>query len=166
MKKILLLLVSVLCTISTYGQTDSQLAYSRVNTVTKVGDTLVVKLQYFEGKDADDVATAPTLYQFDFQYNNKLLNKIKTTWQPTSTSAQKAINSWNGYKFSIDSDKNQTDFDGQYASWLAGDASYTTNSDWSVERVTYQDVTALETGQEFVKYEFIIKDKANSNYSD
>ena len=166
MKKILLLLVSVLCTISTYGQTDSQLAYSRVNTVTKVGDTLVVKLQYFEGKDADDVATTPTLYQFDFQYNNKLLNKIKTTWQPTSTSAQKAINSWNGYKFSIDSDKNQTDFDGQYASWLAGDASYTTNSDWSVERVTYQDVTALETGQEFVKYEFIIKDKANSNYSD
>ena len=78
MKKILLLLVSVLCTISTYGQTDSQLAYSRVNTVTKVGDTLVVKLQYFEGKDANDVATAPTLYQFDFQYNNKLLNKIKT----------------------------------------------------------------------------------------
>ena len=165
-RSILLLLVSVLCTISTYGQTDSQLAYSRVNTVTKVGDTLVVKLQYFEGKDADDVATAPTLYQFDFQYNNKLLNKIKTTWQPTSTSAQKAINSWNGYKFSIDSDKNQTDFDGQYASWLAGDASYTTNSDWTVERVTFQDVTALETGQEFVKYEFIIKDKANSNYSD
>lgn len=166
MKKLLTLLIILLCTFSGFGQTDSKLDYSRVNTVTKVGDTLVVKLQYFEGTDANNTATAPTLYQFDFQYNNKLLNKIKTTWQPSSTSAQKAINSWNGYKFAIHDTKDQTDFDGQYLSWLAGDASYTTNADWTVERVTYQDVTALENGQEFVKYEFIIKDKANSNYTD
>lgn len=163
MKKLLFLLLFPLLA---FGQTDSKLAYSRVNNVTKVGDTLVVKLQYFEGTDANGTATTPTLYQFDFQYNNKLLNKIKTTWQPSSTSAQKAINSWNGYKFSIDDTKNQTDFDGQYVSWLSGDASYTTDADWTAERVTYQDVTALESGQEFVKYEFIIKDKANSNYSD
>ena len=166
MKKFLTLLVSVLCTISAFGQTDSKLDYSRVNTVTQVGDTLIVKLQYFEGKDANDVATAPTLYQFDFQYNNKLLNKISATWQPSSTSAQKAINSWNGYKFAIHDTKDQTDFDGQYLSWLAGDASYSSNADWSVERVTFQDTDALETGQEFVKYEFIIKDKFNTNYSD
>ena len=165
MKKILLLLVSVLCTLNVFGQTDAKLDYSAVNTVTKVGDTLIVKLQYFEGKDANNTAIEPTLYQFDFQYNNKLLNKISTTWQPSSTSAQKAINSWNGYKFSIDSQKNQTDFDGQYVSWLSGDASYGSDSDWSVERVTYQDTDALEDGQEFVKYEFIIKDKANTNYS-
>ena len=55
MKKILGLLVSVLCTINVFGQTDAQLAYSSVNTVTKVGDTLIVKLQYFEGKDANNV---------------------------------------------------------------------------------------------------------------
>ena len=166
MKKFLTLLVSVFCTLSVFGQTDSKLDYSRVNTVTQVGDTLIVKLQYFEGKDANDVATAPTLYQFDFQYNNKLLNKISATWQPSSTSAQKAINSWNGYKFAIHDTKEQTDFDGQYLSWLSGDASYTSNADWSVERVTFQDTDALETGQEFVKYEFIIKDKFNTNYSD
>ena len=165
MKKILLLLVSVLCTINVFGQTDAQLAYSAVNTVTKVGDTLTVKLQYFEGKDANNTAIAPTLYQFDFQYNNKLLNLISRTWQPTSTSAQKAINSWNGYKFTSDSDKNQNDYDGQYASWLTNDATYSSDSDWSVERITYQDVTALETGAEFIKYEFIIKDKHNTNYT-
>ena len=165
MKKILLLLVSVLCTINVFGQTDAQLAYSAVNTVTKVGDTLTVKLQYYEGKDANNTAIAPTLYQFDFQYNNKLLNLISRTWQPTSTSAQKAINSWNGYKFTSDSDKNQNDYDGQYASWLSNDATYSSNSDWSVERITYQDVTALETGAEFIKYEFIIKDKHNTNYT-
>ncbi len=165
MKKILLLLVSVLCTLNVFGQTDAQLAYSSVNTVTKVGDTLIVKLQYYEGTDANNTAIEPTLYQFDFQYNNKLLNLISRTWQPSSTSAQKAINSWNGYKFTSDSEKNQNDYDGQYSSWLSSAASYSSNSDWSVERVTYQDVNALETGAEFIKYEFIIKDKFNTNYT-
>mgnify|MGYP000164779657 CR=1 FL=1 len=165
MKKLLFLLISVFSTINVFGQTDAQLAYSAVNTVTKVGDTLTVKLQYYEGTDANSTAIEPTLYQFDFQYNNKLLNLISRTWQPASTSAQKAFNSWNGYKFTPDSEKNQNDYDGQYASWLSNDASYSSNSDWSVERVTYQDVTALETGQEFVKYEFIIKDKFNTNYT-
>ena len=83
------------------------------------------------------------MYQFDFQYNNKLLNLISRTWQPSSTSAQKAINSWNGYKFVIDDTKDQDDFDGQYISWLSNDATYNTNADWSVERVTFQDVTML-----------------------
>jgi len=162
-KKLLFLLLFL--PVVSFAQTDSQLAYSSVNTVSKVGDTLVVKLQYFEGKDANDAATAPTLYQFDFQFNNKLLNLISRTWQPSSTSAQKAYNSWNGYKFTIDDTKNQTDFDGQYISWLSNDATYSTNADWSVERVTFQDTDALETGQEFIKYEFIIKDKFNTNYT-
>ena len=47
MKKILTLLVSVLCTLSVFGQ--SRMDYTRVNTVTQVGDTLVVKYQYFRG---------------------------------------------------------------------------------------------------------------------
>ena len=162
-KKLLFLLL--LIPVVSFAQTDAQLAYSSVNTVTKVGDTLVVKLQYFEGKDVNNTAIAPTLYQFDFQYNNKLLNLISRTWQPASTSAQKAYNSWNGYKFTIDDTKDQDDFDGQYLSWLSNDATYTTNADWSVERVTFQDVTALGTGDEFIKYEFIIKDKFNTNYS-
>ena len=166
MKKILLLLVSVLFTMSTYGQTDATIDYSQVNTVTKVGDTLTVKFNYGKAKDANGADINATLYQFDFQYNNKLLNKISTTWQPTSTSSQKAINSWTGYKFSVDSNKNNDDFDGQYASWLSSDASYTSNSDFSVERITYQDVTALGDGDEIIKVDFIIKDKANSNYTD
>jgi len=164
MKKLLTLLLFFV-TIVSFGQ--SKFDYSRVNTVTQVGDTLVVKFQYFKGTDANgaDMPDA-TLYQFDFQYNNKLLTPISKTWQPQSTSAQKAINSWNGYKFSEDSTKELTDYDGQYLSWLAGDASYNTNADWSVERITYQDVTSLENGAEFIKYEFKIKDKGNTNYTD
>jgi len=165
MKKILLLFVSVLCTLNVFGQSDAKLDYSAVNTVTKVGDTLEVKFQYFKAKDANGADIDASLYQFDFQYNSKLLNKISSTWQPTSTSAQKALNSWNGYKYNPDSNKDEDDYDGQYAYWLGSSTSYSTNSDWSVERVTYQDVTALEEGAEIIKYKFIIKDKANSNYS-
>ena len=165
MKKILLLFVSVLCTLNVFGQSDAKLDYSAVNTVTKVGDTLEVKFQYFKAKDANGADIDASLYQFDFQYNSKLLNKISSTWQPTSTSAQKALNSWNGYKYNPDSNKDVDDYDGQYTYWLGSNTSYSTNSDWSVERVTYQDVTALEEGAEIIKYKFIIKDKANSNYS-
>ena len=159
MKKFLLGFLFLFTTL-TFAQ--SRMDYSRVNTVTQVGDTLVVKFQYFKGENLGDAS----LYQFDFQYNNKLLSLVSRDWQPTSTSAQKAYNSWNGYKFTIDSQKGQTDFDGQYLSWLAGDASYGTSADWSVERVTYQDVTPLETGAEIIKYSFKIKDKGLTNYTD
>ena len=160
MKKILLLLFSVLFTMSIYGQ--STLEYSRVNTVSQVGDTLVVKYQYGKGTDMPDA----TLYQFDIQYNNKLLSLIENEWIPSSTSAQKAVNTWNGYKFTIDSSKDQNDYDGQYTSWLSGNASYGTNADWSVQRITYQDVTPLSNSDEFMKIKFKIKDKAGTNYSD
>ena len=47
MKKILLLLISVFFTLSVSGQNDpAEINYSPVNTVTKVGDTLVMKFQY------------------------------------------------------------------------------------------------------------------------
>jgi hypothetical protein len=128
---------------------------------------LVVKYQYSKGTDSNGNAMPDaTLYQFDIQYNNKLLELLENQWIPQSTSAQKAVNTWNGYKFTIDSEKDQTDFDGQYLSWLSGNSSYETNSDWSVQRVTYQDVNSLESGDEFMKIRYKIKDKANTNYSD
>jgi len=165
MKKILTLLVSVFCTLSVFGQ--SKMDYTRVNTVTQVGDTLIVKYQYFKGTDAsgNDMPDAK-LYQFDIQYNNKLLNPVLYAWQPVAGSEQKAINSWTGYKFTIDDTKDQTDFDGQYLSWLAGDASYSSNSDWSVDRVTWQNTTSLTSGDEILKVSYKIKDKANTNYTD
>ena len=158
MKKLLTLMLLFVTTVS-FGQ--SILDYSRVNTVSQVGDTLIVKFQYSKG-DGNDAK----LYQFDFQYNNKLLTPITKTWQTTSTSAQKAINAWNGYKFNPDATKTATDYDGQYTSWLSGGANYSTNADWSVERITYQDVTSLADGAEFIKYAFKIKDKGLTNYTD
>lgn len=157
MKKLLLVL---LFPITAFGQ--SYLDYSKVNEVTQVGDTLTVKFQYFKNPNLGDA----TLTQYDFQYNNKLLSYLSHDWMVTSSSAQKARNSWNGYKFSIDAAKGVTDFDGQYLSWLGGAATYAQNVDWTVERITIQDVTGYPSEAEFVKYKFKIKDKASSTYSD
>ena len=160
MKKILLLLVSVFSTLNVFGQ--SRLDYSAVNSVTQVGDTIVVKLQYFKGSQLGDA----TLTQFDFQYNNKLLSYISHDFQVASTSAQKARNFWNGYKFGEDASKGKTDFDGQYVSWLGGSATYSADADWSVERITIQDATGYPSESEFIKYSFKIKDKGVTTYTD
>ena len=158
MKKILLLLVSVFFTLSTFGQ--SEINYSPVYTVTKVGDTLTMKFQYNKGDGAD-----LTLAQFDFEYNNKLLTYISSTSQaPTGSSF--ARNNWTGYKFNPKSNSDEDDMDVQYIWWKdeAGNASYSTSADWSIERITIQTSSAYVDGNEFIKYQWRIKDKFNSGY--
>ena len=159
MKKILLLLVSVMFTLSSYGQ--SSIDYSPVNTVTQVGDTLVMKFQYFK-VDGNDL----TLGQLDFEYNNKLLSYVSHESQ-APTGASFARNNWTGYKYVPKADSDEDDMDVQYTWWKdeAGSNSYEAGADWSVERITVQSASALEDGQEFVKYSFKVKDKFNSGYS-
>ena len=159
MKKILVLLVSVLFTLSSFGQ--SSIDYSPVNTVTQVGDTLIMKFQYFKGDGAN-----LTLGQLDFEYNNKLLSYISHESQ-APTGASFARNNWTGYKYVPKADSDEDDMDVQYIYWRdeAGGNSYSTSADWSIERITLQSASALENGQEFVKYEFKVKDKFNSGYS-
>jgi len=158
MKKILLFLISVMFTLSTFGQ--SEINYSPVYTVTKVGDTLTMKFQYNKG-DGGDL----TLAQFDFEYNNKLLSYISHESQ-APTGASFARNSWTGYKFVPKSNSDEDDMDVQYTWWKdeAGSNSYETGADWGVERITVQTSAAYTNGNEFVKYQFKIKDKFNSGY--
>ena len=159
MKKILVLLVSVLFTLSSFGQ--SSIDYSPVNTVTQVGDTLIMKFQYFKGDGAN-----LTLGQLDFEYNNKLLSYISHESQ-APTGASFARNNWTGYKYVPKADSDEDDMDVQYTWWKdeAGSNSYEAGADWSVERITVQSASALENGQEFVKYSFKVKDKFGSGYS-
>jgi len=158
MKKILVLLVSVLFTLSSFGQ--SSIDYSPVNTVTQVGDTLIMKFQYFKG-DGNSL----NLGQFDFEYNNKLLSYISHESQAPN-GASFARNNWTGYQYVPKANSDEDDMDVQYVWWRdeAGSASYIGSADWSVERITVQSASALENGQEFIKYQFKIKDKFNSGY--
>jgi len=107
-----------------------------------------------------------TLGQLDFEYNNKLLSYISHESQ-APTGASFARNNWTGYKYVPKADSDEDDMDVQYTWWKdeAGSNSYEAGADWSVERITVQSASALENGQEFVKYNFKIKDKFGSGYS-
>ena len=158
MKKILLLLISVFFTLNSFGQ--SSISYSPVNTVTKVGDTLIMKFQYYKVDGAE-----LTLAQFDFEYNNKLLSYISHQ-SIAPTGASFARNNWTGYKFVPKANTSEDDMDVQYTWWKdeAGNNSYSTSANWSVERTTIQTSAAYVDGNEFVKYSFKVKDKFNSGY--
>ena len=138
MKKILLLLVSVMFTLSSYGK--SSIDYSPVNTVTQVGDTLIMKFQYFK-VDGNSF----NLGQFDFEYNNKLLSYISHESQAPN-GASFARNNLTGYQYVPKANSDEDDMDVQYVWWRdeAGNASYIGSADWSVERITVQSASALE----------------------
>jgi hypothetical protein len=156
MKKQLLTLLFLLGTFFSYGQETIKI--NKTNTVSKVGDTIKLKVEY------SGTAGTAKLTQFDFQYNNKLLSLQSRNWIVSSNSAQKAYNSWNGYKWG--NNTATSDIDGQYADFVAGSTIYGSNADFSVERITIQDVTAFADGDGWMEYNFIIKDKAGTNYSD
>ena len=88
MKKFLSLIVGVLFTLTSFGQSDpSEIQYGAVNTVTKVGDTLTVEFKYAKKDEG-----AATLLQFDFEYNNKLLQYQSVTWKTPSMQSNKKCN--------------------------------------------------------------------------
>ena len=155
MKKQLLTLLFVLGAFITYGQETIKI--NKTNTVSKVGDTIKLKVEY------SGTAGTAKLTQFDFEYNNKLLSLQSRNWIVSSNSAQKAYNSWNGYKFNLANAS--SDIDANYTSYVAGNLQYGSNTDWSVERITIQDVTSFADGDGWMEYNFIIKDKAGTNYS-
>ena len=154
MRKLLTLLF-LLGTFISFGQETIKI--NKTNTVSKVGDTIKLKVEY------SGTAGTAKLTQFDFEYNNKLLSLESRNWIVSSNSAQKAYNSWNGYKFNLSSPS--SDIDANYTSYVAGNLQYGSNADWSVERITIQDVTAFADGDGWMEYNFIIKDKAGTNYS-
>ena len=147
---------------------DMKLDHSYINpSGFVVGDTITVK---FNTLDWNSSNSAPTLVQYDFQWNNKLLEFIDYTWKVTgngtNSTAQTAWNTWTGYKFSGDSNYAANQLSDQYNSWVAGNASYGTNADYNVGRITIQDATAIEHGDSHIEVRFSIKNINSTNYTD
>ena len=147
---------------------DMKLDHSYINpSGFVVGDTITVK---FNTLDWNSSNSAPTLVQYDFQWNNKLLQFIDYTWKVTgngtNSTAQTAWNTWTGYKFQTYSSYDVRELTHQYDAWVAGNASYTTNADWNVGRITIQDAVAIEHGDSHIEVRFSIKNINSTNYTD
>ena len=163
MKKFLTFLVSVLFTLSSFGQGSLNLEHQS-GTIQKVGDEFVMKIQYYTGDQGD-----ATLLQFDYEYNNKLLELVEFNWDGgVPSDYSKTRNQWTGYKYNDRPDTDATDMDLQYQWWVseAGSNSYSQNADFNVNRITVQGTTAWTNGNNIVTIKFKVKDNFGTNYSD
>lgn len=144
---------------------DMYLDHSFINAMPiNVGDTLSIKFNTI-----DDSNSSFNFLQFDYQYNNKLLQKIDHTFY--TDGVQTSLNHWDGYSFNPDPDKSTSDLSSQFSWWAsgassAGTTSYNQSSDWSVERITLQASSAIPHAETIIIVRFLVKDKANTNYSD
>lgn len=138
-------------------------SYINANPIT-VGDTLSIKFNTLDNNSASF-----NFLQLDYQYNNKLLQKIDHTFY--ADGIQTSLNHWDGWKYNPDPDKSTSNLSAQFDWWAsgassAGSTSYNQSSDWSVERITLQHSSAIPHNDTFIIVRFVVKDKANTSYSD
>ena len=160
MRKFLLLLFLPLLT---FGQ-DLKLDHSYIsNAPFEVGEEIIIK---FNTLSDDDKGVY--FMMFDYQYNNKLLEKVSHSWKlPDNQSASKSLNHWDGYKFNVKDGYDETDLDNQFFhGWQnAGNSSYPQNADWSVERIIVQESnTPISHNETILEVTFKIKDRQGTGY--
>ena len=153
MKKILLFLAILCVSLQSYGQLTISQSLSPT-TGLKVGDTITVKYNLTKGQ----VIKNPRYLWFRYQYNNKALAYVSTTFNQ-GTSAQTFYTSWTGYKFNFNGGASDNDLDVQYGltPW-----SYTQNADWNVGQLTVQRADASISGT-IATQKYILKDQNTYN---
>ena len=130
MKKLLVLL-GIIISLST----NAQLTVNQAVTTPapyKVGDTITVKYT------VDKTTTKPRYFWLRYQFNNKALTYVSTTFSQGSSS-QTFYTGWTGYKFTANATKGVTELYEQYklTPW-----AYATNSDWNAAQLTVQRTDA------------------------
>ena len=157
----LLTLFTLLFSLNLFSQGSLNLEH-QAGTIEKVGDEFTMKIQYYVGDQGD-----ATLIQFDYEYNNKLLELTNFAWAaPNGYSTTR--NQWTGYKYNDRPDTAANDMDLQYQWWQseAGDQSYSQNADFNVNRITVQGTTPWQQGAVIVNLTFKVKDNFGTNYDD
>jgi hypothetical protein len=120
-----------------------------------VGDIITVRFT-----TNDILQSEPTLIQFDYQYNVKLLEKLDHTFKlDNNSSAMTSLNHYDGYVWTPLDGINPSNLSGQYQK-----GSYSTNSDFAVERITVQDAIKIAHDVTILEVRFKVKDKLNSSY--
>ena len=112
-----------------------------------VGDTIQIKYTVDKG------TTKPRYYWLRYQYNNKALTYVSTTFSQGSSS-QTYYTSWNSYAFTANANKPSTSL---YEQYLASPWSYVTNSGWNVGQLTVQRTDVPIDGV-IATQKYIIKD--------
>jgi hypothetical protein len=152
MKKLLVFL-GIIISLSTNAQlTVNQSIVSKSSY--KVGDTIQIKYT------VDKKTTTPRYFWLRYQFNNKALTYVSTTFSQGSSS-QTFYTGWSNYRFTANTANNlvATDLYGQY---LASPWAYAVNSDWNAGQLTVQRTDANVNG-DIATQNYIIKDLSEYN---
>jgi hypothetical protein len=115
----------------------------------KVGDTIQIKYTVARG------TTKPRYYWLRYQFNNKALSYVSTTFSQGSA-VQTYYTSWSSYKFTA-STANSIAATSLYAQYLATPWSYVSNSDWNIGQLTVQRTDA-SVDSIIATQKYVIKD--------
>ncbi len=114
----------------------------------KVGDTITVTYNVDKG------TTKPRYFWLRYQYNNKALTYVSTTFSQGNQS-QTYYTSWNNYKFTAAANVADTSLYGQYQATPWG---YAVNNDWNVGQLAVQRVDQSVNGT-LASQKYILKDQ-------
>jgi hypothetical protein len=136
MKK-LLTLVGILLSLSAFSQLTVDQAIVQTAPY-KVGDTIQIKYTVAKG------TSTPRYFWLRYQYNNKALSYLSTTFSQ-GTSSQTYYTSWQNYNFTANTTNNKTSTS-LYDQYLATPWAYAVNADWNVGQLTVQRTDAAVDG--------------------
>lgn len=149
MKKLLSLGVFLLIAFTSFSQLTISQSVAP-STGLKVGDTITVSYTLTKGQ----VIKNPRYLWFRYQYNNKALTYVSTTFTQGS-SAQTFYTGWSNYKFTPNGGGSDNDLNVQYGLTPWG---YAVNADWNVGQLTVQRADASITGV-IATQKYILKDQ-------
>ena len=156
MKKLITLLLLSL-SLTSFGQLT--ISHSIVpKTTYQVGDTIQVKYTVAKGTNP---ATTPRYFWLRYQFNNKALTYVNTTWSQ-GTSVQTFYTGWNNFRFTPNTTNGKLATN-LYEQYLATPWNYSPNTDWNVGQLTVQRTDASVDG-DIATQRYIIKDL--NNYDD
>ena len=153
MKKLILFLGIFLISLSSFGQLTISQSLSPT-TGLKVGDTITVQYNLTKGQ----VVKNPRYLWFRYQFNNKSLSYLSTTFNQGS-SAQTFYTGWSNYKFTPNGGASDNDLNVQYglSPW-----NYTVNADWNVGQLTVQRADQSISGL-IATQKYVLKDQNTYN---
>jgi len=154
MKKIILFIgVFLLVSLSAFSQLTISQSLSP-NSNLKVGDTITVSYTLTKGQ----IIKNPRYLWFRYQYNNKALNYLSTTFTQ-GASTQTFYTSWSNYKFNFNGGASDNDLDVQYglSPW-----NYVVNADWNVGQLAVQRADRSIDGV-IATQKYILKDQNTYN---
>jgi hypothetical protein len=153
MKKLILFLGIFLTSLSSFGQLTISQSLTPA-TGLRVGDTITVQYNLTKGQ----VIKNPRYLWFRYQYNNKALNYLSTTFNQGSSS-QTFYTGWSNYKFTPNGGASDNDLNVQYglSPW-----NYTVNADWNVGQLTVQRADVSISGL-IATQKYILKDQNTYN---